>query len=760
MLKDKNKWYRSCAVGALALAAGGFAGAAWGQTTTTLAIEEITVTAQKRSENLQEVPIAISAFSESMLDRSGVDNIADLALQVPSMQFTNFSSIAYIAIRGVGYENTTAGGDPGVAFHQDGVYLGRPVATLFDAWDLERVEILRGPQGTLYGRNATGGSVNFISKRPEPEFGAKVEGIYGKFDRIVGRGMLNVPISQNVATRFTVFAEDRRGYQKNLVEGGTRANDAENFSIRGQVLANVTDAIEWHLVVNYANNGGVGFTTESRLPFPGPEVFGPPGVADNWVGFVNGGGPSFGGLVNDLEANVVSKNTPESQDLEALTIASTLSWDLGAVTLKSVTGYAETSFDNFLDLDASERDLLNIALFEDQDQFSQELQISSNGNGKLDWIVGAFFFREEASRFSTIFNSDFDAFGASIGRDAGFRVGGDVVAKSYALFAQATYDITPKLQITGGFRFSWDRKNALIDILSAFPNPNPPTNSAVIIDDGPAGGKWSEPTGKVAINWFAMEDVMLYGSFSRGYKGGGINLNAVPTVINPDTGNSQAVYNPEFIDSFEIGAKTTIGGRAQVNVSAFYNDYSDLQVQTFGNAGAIIANAAEATIKGIEIDATVLVTETIEFNLGGAYLDAQFDEFPFRGPQGQQLDFSGNRLTRSPEFSFNAGAQKEFLLPNEMGMLTFRAEFYYQDQQHFNVNNAPITLADSYSNLDLRLSYRSSDEKITAEVFVTNVTNEDQIRDILLSIPFMDNGVDLTTYAPPRQWGIRLGYAF
>jgi iron complex outermembrane receptor protein len=485
---------------------------------------------------------------------------------------------------------------------------------------------------------------------------------------------------------------------------------------------------------------------------------------------LNPSSPNFAGLTNDLRANQVSKNTAESNDQEFTAAIASLSWDTGLGTLKWTSAYVDTSFDNFIDLDASELTLINLMLEEEQDQLSTELSLSSTGDGSTQWIVGLYFFSEEATRFSTIFADDFDRNAILFGRSAGFRVGGDVEADSSAVFGQVAFDISDTVSLTAGGRMSWDSKDAVINLLSPFPA----FNFMTLVTDVPVGDSWNEPTGKVTLDWSPRDDLLLYASYARGYKSGGINLNG-----NPAT---NAVYDPEFNDVFEVGVKSQISDRFRLNAAAFHNDYTDIQVQTFGAAGAELRNAAEATIQGLEVEGLFLLTDTFEMNFALGLLDAEFDSFIFV-PPGQPvppvgfpppnenpaqppaapptpIDFAGNQLSRAPELTFSIGAQQLFNVGSDGSTVTIRADYYYQDEQVFAPDNRPDVTADSYDNLDLRVRWDKGDGRWNAEAYVTNATDEDQIRDILRSIPFLAGGVDLTSYRPPRLWGVRVGYSF
>ena len=771
-------------------------------------LEEIVVTAQKRAESAQDVPIAITAFDSTALDRNQIENVDDLADFVPNLQFGTFSSTATAAIRGIGYTNTTAGGDPGVALHLDGVYIARPIATVFRLWDLERMEVLRGPQGTLYGRNTTGGSINFITRQPGDEFGGEIDVSYGEFNHYQVRGVVNVPFSDKVAGRFGAAVDQADGYQENAFPGGTEGGDRDSVTLRGQLQIDVSDGLDISLGIHHAQVGGVGLTTESRFPYPTspavnwvgvpppfvntifsdaflnrPDVaafLGPRGIstADDVraeLGLPPGGllspsDPNFAGLTNDLRANHVTKNTPESNDQEFTAGIATLNWDTGLGALKWTTAYVETSFDNFIDLDASERTLINLLLEEEQEQLSTEITLSSTGDGNTQWIVGAYFFSEDATRFSTIFADDFDRNAILFGRAAGFRVGGDVEAESSAVFGQVSLGLGETLSLTVGGRMSWDSKDAVINLISPFPA----FNFMTLVSDVPVGDSWNEPTGKVTLEWTPNDDLLLYASYARGYKSGGINLNG-----NPAT---DAVYDPEFNDVFEVGIKSQISDRFRINAAAFHNDYTDIQVQTFGAAGAELRNAAEATITGLEVEGLLLLTDNFELNFAFGMLDAEFDSFlyvppaqpvppvgfpppnenPAQPPAAPPtpVDYAGNRLSRAPELTFAIGAQQRFNVGSDGSTITVRADYYYQDEQVFSPDNLPDVTADSYDSLDLRLRWDKGDGAWSAEAYLTNATDEDQVLDILRSIPFLAGGVDLTTYRPPRQWGVRVGYRF
>lgn len=724
-------------------------------------IETITVTAQKRSESVQEVPIAISAYDAKRLEETGFDGFEDLENMTPGLQLGNFGPVTFVNLRGIGNENTTAGGDPGVALHYDGVYLGRPVAFLFSAFDSERVEVLRGPQGTLYGRNATGGSINYITRKPEDEFGAEADFTVGNYEMFRGRAAVNVPISDGISARVVGFFEERDGFTENL-SGGPNPNDASNWGLRGHLSFDIADSGSLLLSANYVSSGGVGTKPELREAYMGTTVS-PPRPLGGPPGFAFSGGPPSGVPggniyidadgnvpVNDLRPFREATDADLSSDLEFLLISATFEYDFGPVALKSITGYAESSYSSLQDQDHSELALAHLLLLESSEQFTQEVQLLSNTDSPFQWIAGAYLFNENASRRSQFFEGRFDVFADVFNVPAGWDIDGDVETTSYAFFAQASYELSDQFSLTGGIRYSNDKKSG--------------ENRGFIFAGAPYAApvedQWDEVTYKAVVNYQPTPDILLYGSFSTGYRSGGINQ-----AVNPI--NENALYEPETVDAFEIGFKSTLlDRRLQLNISAYHNDYSQLQFQVFGATGPAAFNASGATVKGIEVEMLATPTNGLTIDLGASYNDSEFDE---QIVAGQQL--GGNQVQRTPEWTFNIGATQEFDL-GDRGMLRIRGDFAYTDDMFYTAFNRTggfgdlggSDFAESYENVNFRLIWNDKDERWTAEFAATNVFNTAQVGNLFRGIGFNDipggGGGENITYNAPRQFMGRVGYRF
>ncbi|MEM1104152.1 MAG: TonB-dependent receptor [Pseudomonadota bacterium] len=720
-------------------------------------LDEVVVTARKRSENAQSVPVAISAYSAETLEETGFDGFDDLEGLAPGLQFGNFGPVTFVNLRGIGNENTTAGGDPGVALHYDGVYLGRPVAFLFTAFDSERVEILRGPQGTLYGRNATGGSINYITKKPTEEFEVEADFTVGNYNMYRGRAAVNIPIADGVSSRLVGFIEDRDGFTENPT--GPNPNDAENWGLRGHLAFNPNDRLDVLVSATYIESGGVGTKPELREPFMGTTVS-PPQTLGGPPGFAFSGGPASGipggnvfidangnVPVNDLRPFIESNSTDLSSDLEFLLISATIDYEFDAFSVKSISAYAESSFESLQDQDHSVLELADLLLTESSEQFSQELQILSNGGGPFNWILGGYFFYEEASRRSQFFQSRFDVFADVFGVPAGWDIDGDVTTTSFAFFGQGTYDITDALSFTGGVRYSNDEKDG--------------ENRGFIFAGAPYAApvqdSWDEITYRLVLDYQVTDQVLAYGGFSTGYRSGGINQ-----AVNPLTEN--AIYEPETVDAYEVGLKTNLfGNRAQINLSAYRNEYSDLQFQVFGATGPAAFNASGATVQGIELEVLATPTESSIINISGGYIDSEFDDQVVDG-----VDIGGNQVQRTPEWTFNIGGTQEFYL-GDYGTLRVRGDYSYTDEIFYTALNRNAgfgdpggsDLADSFSNVDARLIWNDVSDRYTVEFAVTNVFDTAQTGNLFRGIGFNDipggGGGENVTYNPPRQFMGRIG---
>lgn len=720
-------------------------------------IEKVVVTAQKRLEDVQKVPISVKALTGDQLDERGINGFADLKYQVPSLTFGGqvTGGENFITLRGVGNENLTGGGDPGVAYHSDGVYLGRTVGVDETFFDVDRVEVLRGPQGTLYGRNSTGGAINVITRKPVlGEFEGAVDVTVGDYGFFRTRAMVNIPLGDNVAARVAGVVNQRDGFQENLLSpaacGDCEGDAADNFNLRGHLYFKLSDRA--NLLISgavFENNEPVGFKIEE--PFP----------ATGFLGFNR----YVGALPNPTDPRQVRKDFVESLDMNTSSISATLNWDIfSGATLTSITGFQKLHWNQATDGDGSE---LPIAFTEywknDSDQISEELRLASTGEGAYKWLIGVFLYKETVDQGFRFVETGYNTFaGPAVlpGNLFTFTNGGTIETQSYAIFGQNDYRFENGLfglptTLTAGLRYTDDTKKVddFLDFIF-FGACAPPIipNPGGFCAAKSVENSWNTLTGRGGIQLETSEDVMWYFTASRGYRSGGSLV-----------GNFPGTYDPEYIWNYELGLKSLLAdGKVQFNAAAFYNDYTDIQVFIQDIAGSRIENAAAATVKGIEIDAVAKPSDDFTLNFGFAWLDATYDSYLTADSRAEEpaapRELGGNRLNRTPEFTVVLGAQYDWAM--SWGIISARADFLWQDEVFFRAQNLAADRQEAYTKTDLRLIYSQPDGAFKAEAFVQNLEDEDVVNNIVLPVQTLGGPTSQITLNPPRTIGLRVSAAF
>ena len=737
-------------------------------------LEEVVVTAEKRSSTVQDTPLSIAAFSGAELESAGISTTDGLSNLTPGLVVQK-EVIGKVVIRGVGTENFSVGSDPGVAIHQDGVYLARSSVSVFDFFDTERVEVLRGPQGTLYGRNATGGVINIISRKPGKDFGGYAKLDVGNYSKLRVEGALNAPFSDTVSGRLSVLWAQRDGYTENkFATAKARDNDQldnqDLWAIRGQIAFNPSDTFSGLFQVDVSRDDSNPTAFKYFTHAAGdPNIY--------WTAPTDKRLPSLREVSQGYEQNIVGSNRRVPSIGRAHTDAANLklTWDLGDVTLMSQTAYRKTIFSWLNDGDGT--DVFFVTYFQDDDskQLTQELQLSNNGDGPLKWIVGGFYLDEKGKTFSGLaFNGLAAALGFPAGSIEGILIDGKSNTKSYSAFAQATYSLSDATRLTAGIRYTKDDKDGdmyyLLSNLVFTPQfigyPAGKTWADVLQDS------WSATTPKFGIDHDFSDDVMGYVSATRGFKSGGFNLIG-----------RQAPYNPEYLWAYEAGLKTRFAdGRATANFGVFQYNYKDMQVGKIVNASDNLTNAGKATIRGFEAELRAALGGGVELNAGIAYLDAKFDEFltedpavgrapaalgpyagscekraPSLGVQGVSL--AGCDLRRSPPLSGNLGLQWTGAMAG--GEVSLRGDYSYKDKQYFTQFNRDAVSQPAYGLLGLRAGWRSADDKYGVTAYVDNVTDKDYYSTVLESGIAPSPGlVPQSVMGAPRTFGVTFRVGF
>lgn len=676
-------------------------------------IKEIVVTAQKVSSTLMETPAAVSAFDSEQLESAVIRDINDISMLEPNLIISQ-ELVSKVFLRGVGTENLTSGGDPGVALHVDGVYVARTSAANFDLYDIERVEVLKGPQGTLYGRNATGGAINIISRAPTNDFGGDARVEFGNYDHIRVGGTLNLPLVDNkLLGRINVVHSRRDGYTKNYTTG-VPLDDEDLDAARLRLRYLPTDALAIDVTADYSDSDN------RQAPFK---------IMEEALSIFEL--PPFDGY-DPADRRHVAHDVEDVMDQRQKGVAVEVNWDLGAASLTSVTGYRDTHFYSLFDGDSTDRNYQNFDDHSDFTQYSQELRLASGSPGPLRWVAGVYYFNDRGT--SQVF-IEVPGFGFNIDHQARLKT------EAYAVFGQATYSITERLRLTAGLRYSNEERRARQT--SDFGDGNPPAFQDMRRDDS----AW---TPKYGIEYSLDDGTLLYANLTKGFKSGGFVFNGF-----------QPAYSPETVWVWDAGLKAGLfDGRMQARVAAFYYDYSNMQVSVFENFVGTIKNAADATIYGTEVEIAARPMAGLDVNLALSLLHTEYDEFVTQDPtmpSVPSIDLAGNHLPRSPDFSATLGIQYTQPLPT-LGSLVYRVDYRHQDESYFNPFNRDRSRQESLDLLDARISLVSDDGSWELAAYGKNLGNKLYYTTILESA--VEIGRPFGILAAPRTYGIQAAYHF
>ena len=686
-------------------------------------LEEVVVTAEKREASMQDVPISITAFSGERLALSGIDDSLDLEMATPGLSMSRNSASGFVTIRGVG--SPTAQGpasDPSSAVYIDGVYMPRNSSSLVDLMDIERIEVLKGPQGILYGRNSTGGAINYISNDPGRELGADIKVQIGNYDLQKVQASADIPLVEDqLFMRASVMNIARDGYTENLLNPSNTIDDEDLWAARVsfKYIFSENLGVTLHagkVEQDGAIQAGIKHTIDPEGPHSEAEIIEDP--------------------------RKVLADQPQEQPMDQSIVDLKVEWDIEWAMLTSITGYQEqTTGPASRDDDATELPLfgqgqpgVRNGITNESESFSQEFILSSTSEGQLSWLLGFYYFEEKARSFTGYHLEGFaccQAFGQ-------FDVTNNTEA--YATFGNASYDLSDKLRFNVGLRYSYEEKK--LDFIHY---------TDFVVDTGPRkqSDDWSKWTPKIGLDYFVSDEVMVYFSASQGFKSGAFDsfsLSEAPSV------------DEETIDAFELGLKSTLlDGRLRVNASLFDYDFSDMQVQAVNpnNFGTTqLSNAGEADIRGAELESSILLAEGLQLDVGLSWLDTEFVEFV--KPNG--VDLSGNKLPNSPEFTANIGVGYDREVDG-VGRLFSRVDYYYSDEKFFTDFN-DAAKQESYELINMRLGIEFIGGQWGVALFGKNVTDE-LVRETVFVSPFLlgANG-RLDAYAPPRTYGVEVSYSF
>ncbi len=718
-------------------------------------IEEIVVTAQKREQNLQDTPLAISAFSFTDVDERQIDGVRKISQLAPSLVFNRSGTAANTYMRGVGQDIATVLGEPGVALFVDGVYQGANFSQVASFHDLERVEVLRGPQGTLYGRNTTGGNINMFTKRPSFESGFEASLLYGDYDRVKATvaGQTSL-VDDLIAVRGNFVADSNDGYRNNPYNG---KDIEERDLLSGAVSMLITPSESIDVLIR-----GDWFEQDDDNP-----------VWD-YFEIVPGSGLNpmmFGGTAAP-GADQVQSERDSSYETEHWGVLLDVTWDVSELTVKSITAYRESEQIVDYDNDGTDAAFFNTKGGQSSEQFSQEINISGLAlSDRLDWIAGVFYFEQDIDIlwnfdlpvlqgfFEAVFPDIQNGFmpplppgglgdptrnvfydvrlPSGVGSEIPFLdFSNELEVDSIAAFLQGTYSITDSFRVTAGIRYTEDEKETLQSLTS---NVTPESCMDLRLSE-----TWSETTWRLGADWNVSDNLMLYASASRGFKSGGFN-----------TGTCDNAYDPETIDAYEIGLKSSLaGGRGILNLTGYFYDYQDLQTTLFINNASRLENATDTEMLGLEVETMFLLGSGFEIDAQLSWMDSEYKDYVTRNPMtGMVEDASGNKIIRAPDFTASVGLQYT-LETTAAGSISLRYEAAYKDDIYTTAFNDDFAVIESHTVQNVRAIWYIND---TWELqgFIENLGDEDYIENQLAVATV---GGVIGSWAPPRTWGLQVRY--
>ena len=710
-------------------------------------LEEVIVTAEKRQSTAQETAISLSVFSESELAKRGVASSMDLQSVTPSLIFGSIGGFGMPYIRGIGNDFLTIASDASTSMYVDGVYYARSGGSIQEIFDVERVEILKGPQGTLYGRNSVGGSINIITRKPDENFGGHADVIIGNNEKQKFRSAINVPLTGNLFMRGSAVFSKSQGFFRNLtpasesipiplINNDDHYGGDDVFATRVNFRYVPADNLELTLGIDYSRDRTARTNVFNNIQgFLSPAIDFDRDVPDAGLPGPLDTGATPGHTNPDPYLNYLNVYPNEDQRQKGVNL--TINWDLDFATLKSISSYRKFDYDSLFDLDGTDYPDGRQRFLLTSKTFTQELQLTSNpSNESLQWVAGLFYLDDKGSQKVPV----------SLAHDQELvNFNADLNAWAWAAYGQASYNFTDKMRLTAGIRYSEEKKKVFYDhTITLFPG----TLDIVIPIGLRDSKKWTSWDPKVGFDYTLNDEMMLYANVSKAFKSGGFN--------NLSLDATSQRYDPEKIIAYEVGLKSELfDRRVRANFAAFFYDYTDLQQNQYDAAAVVVVNADSAEIKGIDVDLTALVTEGLELNLAVSYLDATFKKFITFDPDNlaagfQDLGALGNRLTRSPKWAYNANATYTHSV-GDKGSLEWFAEYVWKDDVFHSPFNQDGIGQSAFGLANASVTWRSPGEHWSVSVWGKNLGDKTWYQNSIRNTAFA-GAIGLVS--APRAYGI------
>jgi len=680
-----------------------------------LVVDEIVVTAQIREENFQEIPVTGTIFNAATLENNRLLEIDDIARFTPGFASSYFNnSSPSFSVRGAMNTFTQAGASKPVGIFVDDVFIPRYSAAAFELFDVKQVSVLRGPQGTLFGRNVTAGAIQVFTSDPSlDETTVKFQAGAGNYSLQEIAAFASGPLSETVAAKLSISRKTRDGYSVDRFNGRD-VEDLDSLNVRAALLFAPSDDVEIRLLADYATdeNGGKGYTFVSS----------------------NDGLDTTG---DDGRIRTTELRIPQSYDRDISGLSAHIDWTTGAGTLQSITAYRHSDSRDYYSLGAADVTLPSVStqfLKDDNDEpvsFSQEIRFVSEEYDGFDFVAGAYYYDEDTDRYlgDVLLGANGNA--EFVNRDFFVKA----KTRSLAAYLSATFHVNDRFDIGVGGRYTSEDKDIRVDFVDNNNNANnfitQPSSS------------FSEFTPRLTLTYFANDAVTLFASRTEGFTAGGFNTetNSIASI--------ELGFKPETIVAYELGAKTAWqDGRLIANLTLFDQEYKDKQ-EGYLLPGSFfsIFNAAKATMKGAELELNWLLTDALSATASYSRLDAKYDEFVIPGGD----DYSGNQLQTAPEGSFSLSLDYE--KPVAKGSALAGVSYTWQDEYYTGASNVPEFLIDSYALLNARIGFESADQRWRVMLWGRNLADEEFVRIRGTS------GAIAEYYGPPRTYGLSFTYS-
>lgn len=721
---------------------------------------DILVTARRRSERLQDVPVAVTAFSAAALENRSIATLDEIAKFTPNIRFDGAAALsggnynATVFIRGIGQNDFAIFSDPGVGFYVDDVYYARSIGGVMDAVDIDSVQVLRGPQGTLFGKNAVGGAVLINTATPDLNtMSGRIEGTYGRFDRIDVKGAVNIPIATGLAAlRISAATLNRDGYVKRLLDGDTQGDRSAQM-IRAKLRIQPEGS---GLTIDIG--GDYTRARETSAPSDLLAVGNVPGITG--IPFLNNYNlyvaPSRGIVAPNgqrtLNPSYITASPfetwaggPNDNDLDLWGAQATVDYDFGGATLKSISAYRHMKAYFTRDGDNTPFVFRQTTNRDKQWQFSEELRLTGKAfDDRLTYVLGGLFFKEKASDIATAdLAIGLQAPAAPPPFTPAVFIRNYTDNRSLGAYGQLDFEIVPRLTLTVGGRYTSDKKT--------FTSINVRQRDLVQFTNVTKSATFEKFTPRLGVNYKVSGDVLLYASYARGFKQGGFN--GRPLV----SADEVTLYAPEELTTYEAGIKARwLDGQLTTNLAAFHSIYRNIQLTVNQTPTNFVANAASGRIDGFEFETVMRPASWLSFNAAVGYLDAKYTEVGQGLGPTQILPITPeSSFVKAPEWTVTTGLdlRHEFASGGEAA---FRVDYTMYSRIYHDVANTP-NIADGYGLLNARLSYTLPGKDITLAVFGTNLTDSLYIVSGNASPAF---GLAEASYGRPREWGVSAGFKF